>query len=153
MIAEWERAEWERIRSYAEREMTICIAAVCHASREGGTKILLCTDWRVSGLMGSAETAHKQPLLAEGWVCLTAGDPREINAIVPSIQKAFEGAGVVDETNVGRLVQECLRTRLAQKRDDLSHSRFSKSYQEIYDTGKDKLPHDVFSRFIVDIAS
>jgi hypothetical protein len=146
-------AEWERIRSYAEREMTICIAAGCNGSREGGTKIILCTDWRVSGPLGSAETAHKQPSLPKGWVCLTAGDPREINAIIPLFWNAFEQADVVDETNVGRLIEECLRTRLAQKRDALSHSRFSKPYKEVYDTGKEKLPLLDFSTFVADISA
>src|SRR5690348_12969123 len=144
-------AEWERQRSLAEREMTICIAATCHHSREGGAKIILCTDWRVSGALGSAETANKQMWLPKNWACLTAGDTREINAIIPLMRKSFADAKSVDETNAGSLVEQCLQTRLSQKREALSHSRFSKSYNELYETGKEKLPTDEFSRFISDI--
>ena len=98
-------AEWERICSLWEREMTVSIAAACHrGERDGGPKIILCTDWRESGLLGSSETAHKQPWLPANWRCLTAGETSEINVIVPMLRKAFHDAGTIDETNVGSIV-------------------------------------------------
>jgi hypothetical protein len=146
-------AEWERTRSLWEREMTICIAAVCNRSREGGAKIILCSDWRETHpFTGAADTVHKQPWLPENWVCLTAGQTAEINAVIPLLRKAFHDAGTVDETNVGPLVIGCLRSRLDEKRDALSYARFSKPYREIYDSGKEKLPSSDFSRFVSDIS-
>jgi hypothetical protein len=64
--------------------VTICIAAACNHAREGGRKIILCTDWRVGSFLGSAETKHKQEqdYVARGFHCPIAGDPREVDVVI-----------------------------------------------------------------------
>ncbi len=69
--------------------MTICIAAACNSSHEGGTKIILCTDWQQSSQIGSAETLHKQSWLPGEWVCLTAGETTDINAVTRRMFETF----------------------------------------------------------------
>jgi hypothetical protein len=137
---------------YREPKMTICICGACNRSREGGAKIILCTDWRQSSGLGSADVLFKQQWLPENWICLTAGDTDEINAVLRLMDQNFGAAGLIDETNVKRLIEESLRARLSEKRDALSYSRFSMSYKELYDTGKLKLPDAHFSKFVTDIS-
>jgi hypothetical protein len=59
-----EVSPWER------RDVTVCIAAACldkdQDKNEGTYRIVLCTDWRVSGVLGSADTKLKIRSLRKG---------------------------------------------------------------------------------------
>ena len=130
--------------------MTICIAAACNASRDGGTKIVLCADWLQSSGLGSAETIHKQAWLPGNLVCLTAGDVTEINALVRVLRTHFKALDEIDETNIIPTVRGALHARLAEKRDEFAIGQFGYGYDEVFRFGRDRLPDAVFAKFILD---
>jgi hypothetical protein len=136
----------ERLRRFAN--VTICIAAACHHSREGGPKIILCSDWRISGPLGSSDTKHKQDWLPGGHRCLIAGDPREATAIVHMMRAKFLAAGKINETNIKKLVEDSLYERRVEKRNALAQAEFGMSHSEVMQFGKERLPTEHFIRYL-----
>jgi hypothetical protein len=155
MTPAWKMGLPDDWRVVLDREccnVTICIAACCNYSREGGKKIILCTDWQVSSYLGSAETKHKQEWIGKGFHCLIAGDPREADSVIAIMKQNFQGAGVVDETNIRPLVEKSFYARLKERRDALAQARFSMSHAEILQYGKDRLPSGHFVKYLDDAA-
>jgi hypothetical protein len=136
-----------------EKRVTICIAAACNHSREGGSKIILCSDWLVSGDLGSSNTKHKQDWLPYNWRCMIAGDPLEANILVEGMRRKFTTAGKVDETNIGLLVKSALYERRSEMRDSLAEARFGMTHAEILQFGKERLPPEHFGRYLDEVAS
>jgi 20S proteasome alpha/beta subunit len=133
--------------------VTICIAALCEHRESGSKALVLCSDWRVSGHLGRADTMHKQPGLPKDFACLVAGDPPETASVVRTMRKKFTEAGDVDETNLTRLVKEALFERRAERRDALAQARFGLTHDEVIKRGKDYLPQEHFIRYLNDSAS
>lgn len=152
MIAPQLPPDWREIMDRECRDVTICIAACCNHSREGGKKIILCTDWRVSSYLGSADIKHKQDWLGYGFRCLIAGDPREADAIIQIVRKKFSEAGKIDETNIRPLVENSVFQRLKERRDALAQARFSMSHDGVLQYGKDRLPSGHFVKYLDDAA-
>lgn len=129
-------------------KMTICIAVVCNAGKEGGKKIILCTDWRQSSPIGMSDTIYKQPWLPKNWRCLTAGTTTEINALVPKLREKFKNENEITETNIVRVVQSALRERLKEKRDEYAYGEYSRGYDEVMSNGKAIFPEGVYNKFV-----
>ena len=76
MTRDGESLDWRGLpikRPYPwEREMTVCIAAIC--TDEGEHKVVLCTDTRIGGDLGSSEAFLKEIGIGNGWYCLISGD-------------------------------------------------------------------------------
>lgn len=51
--------------------MTVCIAAACRDLADNEYRVVMCTDWRVSGALGSAEIKLRQRRLGKNWYILT----------------------------------------------------------------------------------
>ena len=143
---------WRTILDRECRDVSICIAAICNHTGEGGKKIVLCTDWRVSGFLGGAEIRHKQNFIARGFHCLIAGDPREVDAVRLGMKAKFKAAKSINETNLRTLVQEAFYERLAERRNSLAQARFSMTHSDVLQFGKDRLPTEHYIRYLDDSA-
>lgn len=155
MSPSWEMRLPDNWRAILDREcsdVTICIAAICNHSRDGGKKIVLCTDWRVSSFLGSADIRHKQRFIANGFHCLIAGDPREVDAVILGMRGKFGAAGSINETNLRPLVEEAFYERLKERRNGLAQARFSMSHSEVLQFGKERLPTEHYIRYLDDSA-
>ena len=131
------------------RSVTVCIAATCQDTETKDYKVIMCTDWRISGALGSAEIKLKQRVLGRGgWYLLTAGEDGEINAFEKILNAKFNGAikvgAEIDDTNVPKFVREALSERKRQKIDELIQGQFGLSYDDFLSMGKDKLNPDIF---------
>lgn len=131
--------------------MTVCIAAAC-TEKPGNMAIILCTDWRVGGSIGSAETRHKQLHLSKGWFCLTAGNATEINAVVRILRIHFDNENAIDETNIVKTVRAALNERKAELANEYTQGRYALSYSDFLLFGKEKLPADIFHHAVEAIA-
>jgi 20S proteasome alpha/beta subunit len=130
---------WERSK------MTVCIAASCVF--EHGTDraaIILCTDRKTSGPLGSAETALKQRALAKNWYALTSGAEADIMALDALLKANFKGSDEIDETNVAVKITDALLKRKKQRANELVIGKFAIPYEEFLSIGKDKFPSDIF---------
>lgn len=151
MIAlEWKRDEplpWERSK------MTICIAAACMTPDGEDPRLVMCTDWRRSGFLGSADTAFKMRRLPRhDWYGLTSGNEPDIAGLWIHLRQRFRSAETLDETNVGNLLSEALLARKKEKASALIAGRFGISYDDFLNYGKQRLPEEVFRVTMLNIA-
>jgi 20S proteasome alpha/beta subunit len=130
--------------------MTVCIAA--GASHEKDKALVLCTDWRVSSPLGSAETKLKQILLRDSWWCLTSGKESDIAAVVKLLTRKMDSTQTIDETNIVGIVRDALNARKKEKTNELIQGRYAISYDDFLSFGKDKLPADIHREAIMAIA-
>jgi hypothetical protein len=130
--------DWER------RDMTVCIAAVCDENTDD-PKIVICTDGKAGGALGSAEMTLKIRTVGDrGWRCLTSGADTDILACLPLFRKQFRAPVIDDETNVLGLVRAALFERKRDKAQEIIQGKFAIPYSEFLATGKSRLPDDVF---------
>lgn len=122
--------------------MTVCIAAVCEENTPDA-KIILATDTKVSGALGSSETMLKNRFLSPSWRCLTSGSDTDIIATVALLKKHFRKAAV-DETNVVHVIRTALNERKSEKANELIQGKYAISYTEFLATGRSRLPDDLF---------
>jgi len=137
------RGYWRGVPEQPERrEMTVCIAAAC--GDEGGQAIVLCTDWRISGALGSADTMLKIRQIGQNWHLLTSGSESDINAIVLAFRRAFPAGSTIDETNVPTIVRNVLNERKREKAEEFVRGKYAIGYDDLLNLGKDKLPADLY---------
>jgi hypothetical protein len=144
--------DWRAILERECRDVTICIAVGCNHSRDGGKKLVLCTDWRVSSFLGSADIRHKQNFIARGFHCLIAGDPREVDIVMLGMREKFKAPDSINETNLRPLVEEAFYERLKERRNGLAQARFSMSHADVIQFGKERLPAEHYIRYLDDSA-
>jgi hypothetical protein len=106
------RGYWRDVAVPERRDMTVCIAAAC--DEDESNCIVLCSDWRVSGALGSAETMLKQKWLPKNWWLLVSGIESDINALTLALRAAFEDADTVDDRNAPSIVRDTLNARKKQ---------------------------------------
>jgi 20S proteasome alpha/beta subunit len=142
-----ERDAWER------RNMTVCIAAACQS--EGKGRIILCTDWKISGALGSAETKLKMRNFGQMWLCLTAGSEPDINAIIKIFRDEFTKLEVakatIDDVAAVTLTRATLAQRKRDKVNELTQAQYALSYDDFLSFGKDKLPSDLHREALLSI--
>ncbi len=126
--------------------MTICIAASCNEAADSDTppKIVLCSDWRASSIVGTSDSKPKQRYLAAGWYCLTAGTEPEVSALLRLVRRSFSSVENIDTTNIDTLVKTPLYQRKDEKADEYIRGRYAISYDDFKNHGKDRLPPDLF---------
>jgi hypothetical protein len=135
---------WER------RDMTVCIAAVCEENLDD-PKIIVCTDRKVSGELGSAEIVLKQRTVTHRWSCLTAGIDSEILCALQLLKKHFDGAKEIDETNVLAITRAALNQRKRDKAEEIVQGKYGISYVDFVSTGKARFPDDAFRSAMTEV--
>jgi hypothetical protein len=129
--------------------MTVCIAATCEMGVHG--KIVLCTDWKLSEPLGSAEIKFKQRNLAPSWILLTAGDEPDINVMYRALRTRFCAQDTIDETNAVELVRNVIAEQKRIKADEYTRSKYGLSYDDFLNIGKDKLPSELYREAMTEI--
>src|ERR1043166_1543481 len=141
------RGYWREVSIPERRDMTVCIAAVCDDNTTANAaKIIMATDSKISGALGSAETMLKNRFLTaapDGWRCLTSGSDTDILATMQIFKNRFRNTKV-DETNVVHIVRSALNERKADKANELIQGKYAISYADFLATGKFRLPDDLF---------
>lgn len=123
--------------------MTICIAAIANGWLSG--EIVLCSDMKISGAFGSAETQDKQLYLATGLRCLTAGYESDIIALMNVLrQKMPRNSAPLDEVSVPKAIKEALQERKKEKAQEIVSAKFGISYETFLSSGKTLLPDAAF---------
>lgn len=122
--------------------MTVCIAAVCEENI--APKIVICTDRKVGGALGSAETMLKTRWIGNGWKCLTSGTDNDILATLRLFKNHVNKEQIIDETNVLRIVRAALNERKFDKANELIQGKFAIPYSEFLAAGKARFPDDQF---------
>lgn len=135
--------------------MTVCLAAAClwEAHDLDNQAIVLCTDLKMSGPLGSAEIALKQRVLVKGWHALTSGSEAEIEALLSTLADSFKEAAIIDDSNISKIVSDALLARKRQKSTEFIIGKFAMSYDDFINLGKDKLPPDIFRDAVSQIAN
>ena len=129
--------------------MTVCIAAACESI--GDRKcIVLCTDTRMSGVLGSSEFKFKDYLLADHWTCLISGSEGDALALISLLTTTFR-ATEIDETNVVQLVRDVLAARKKEKIEELVRGKYGISYDKFLEIGKSHFPDAAFRETIFQI--
>jgi len=123
---------WERSK------MTVCIAADCRDGEDHA--VVLCTDWKVSGVLGSAETALKERSLGRGWICLTSGYESDINCLVQLISQQIQSTSEIHETNILNLIRKAIHVRKKDKADEYTIGKYAIYYDDFLRLGRDKFP-------------
>jgi hypothetical protein len=99
--------------------MTVCIAAECEVNTDD-PKIIMCTDTKLSGSLGSSETMLKTRALAPLWRCLTAGADADLLGLLRLLKNEFSaatgGERKIDETNALQMVRTSLLMRERPKK-------------------------------------
>ncbi len=124
--------------------MTVCIAAVCDLVADKEPKIVLCTDGKGSGPLGSKEYVLKDRWLSTRWRCLTAGGDHDLNALISLLRHRLLEMSVVDETNIQGALRKALTDRKLQRSDEFTQGRYGMTYAEFLRDGKATLPEDQF---------
>jgi len=132
-----------------DKKMTICIAAICEAHK--APEIVICTDWKASSILGSAETLLKQRPLAHDWVCLTSGYESDIIAFVNLLRRRFREASEITDENIITIVNDAVSVRKNQKANEYTQGKYAISYDDFLVVGKDRLPADLFRNTMVEI--
>jgi 20S proteasome alpha/beta subunit len=133
--------------------VTVCLAAACLWEDDIDKQaIVLCTDLKMSGPLGSAETALKQRTLGKAWYALTSGSEPEIEALISTLADRFKEAEIIDESNISKIISDSLLSRKRQKSTELVMGKFAMSYDDFVQIGKDKLPPDIFRDAVFQIA-
>lgn len=153
------RGYWREVKEPERRNMTICMAAACD-EYTSDPKIVTCTDWKISGTLGSAQTMLKNRPVGIGWRCLTAGTDRDILAVMSLLHAQFnahhfpEGQPQqkhVDETKIKKLIERALFQRKRDKAEQLIRGKFAIPYDEFLATGKVRLPDDSFRSAMTEV--
>lgn len=136
------------------RRMTVCIAAICEWTTKD-PKIVLCSDKRSSSTFGKLDNRFKLNPLSAGFTLMCAGNEDEISAVTRLVATAFRDAtaeGIaLDETNIGRLVDDALAARKRSRVENLVQSRYAISYDEFRETGRERFPDDLFRNLMYEI--
>lgn len=131
--------------------MTICIAAICEVNND--PKIVLCSDWKLSSALGSAETGFKQRAIGKLWISLFSGDVSAARALIILFKKHLQPTNKLDETSVVQFVRAALNERKSDLANELSQGRFALSYDNLLKFDKEQLPSDKYNAAIADIAA
>src|SRR5437764_1268337 len=133
--------------------MTVCIAAACRENKEN--KIIFCADWKISSALGSAETKLKTRNFSKTWLCLTAGNEPDINAVIKMFRQGFNLARaqklVVDEVEATRIAREVVARRKREQINEFTQATYGLSYDDFLSFGKDKLPSDLHREALLDM--
>ena len=128
-----------------ERDMTVCIAAICHEDNDQDRPaIVLCTDARVGGSLGSSEWAFKQVHIGGTWHALTAGDAPDIVTLIKLFQIKFAEPNALLAENIDRSIKDVLFERKKQLAEEFIRDRFAITFDEFSQYGKVRLPEDLF---------
>jgi 20S proteasome alpha/beta subunit len=130
--------------------MTVCIAGICGLA-EGRPSIVLCTDWLVSGDLGSSERMFKHRLVGKGIILLPAGEESEILAIIRHVRTEIRERKPAIEDDVLVAIRHALSARKKEMVEEYVQANFAISYQELLDQGRTKLPDGIFRQAMVDI--
>src|ERR1700722_9320835 len=134
-------------------KMTVCIAATCRMA-SADPQLILCTDWKTSSALGSAETHFKQRILRPDgtWHALTSGTESDILPLIQCLKNEFNKDGIrVDDTNITGLIRNAILNRKKEKSDEYIISRFGMTYDDFVAIGKSKFPDDLFRSTITRI--
>lgn len=123
--------------------MTVCTAASC--DDKGEDKVVICTDKRSGSALGSSETAFKNLELKHGWRCLTSGSEADINSLVRLYEVHFSDSKNLTHAKIESIIKYPLHERKRHIADDYIQNRFAMSYAEFINSGKEKLPSDLFN--------
>ena len=108
------RGYWREVPAWERRRMTVCIAAVADDTT-ATPRLVLCSDWKVSGPLGSLEWKYKQEKLGTSWRCMVAGKESEVSAALLKLKPSFDSAVAIDETNLTKTVRDALNARKKAK--------------------------------------
>ena len=141
------------VPKHRQKTMTVCIGAICNLGDD--PRIILCSDMKVSGALGSAEIMLKNRVVHMSsrapWHALTAGTDTDIAALVSLMRASFRSGGIVDETNVVSIVSNALHAGKRQRVEQLVQSKFALSYDEFLRVGKSQLPDEAFRLLTTEI--
>jgi hypothetical protein len=111
----------------------------------------MCSDWKTSSVLGTAQSYYKTRVIGRGWHCITAGTQTDIEALLRFYKNHLEQLTVqIDETNVKAVMREPLILRKREKANEYTIGKFGVSYD--FNLGKDKLPPDVFRDATLEIS-
>jgi hypothetical protein len=130
--------------------VTICIAAPCQGDVDDHA-IVACSDWLVSGQLGSAETMMKQKGLPHFFNCLTAGAHYDIVAVWDLLFHALFEQKNISEMNLERITRDVLAARKKVKIEELVQGKYALSYDDLLAMGSTKLPPESYRRTIAEI--
>jgi len=124
--------------------MTVCIAAVCNNIAGGGAKIVLCTDGKASGPVGSKEYAQKSYLLTRRWHCLTSGGDNDLNALLPRLRARLRACSPIDETTIQTVLRLALGDLKLERCNEYTRGHYGMAYADFLRDGKGVFPEDQF---------
>ena len=127
--------------------MTVCIAAAAE-TEEGQRALVLCTDRRVGGALGSAETGLKSRYITKGWRLLTSGDEHEIMALDKLYTQRFRQINATKPENLDESMRWPVNERKRQLASEFIRARFATSLEDFQQHAKQRLPDDIFHEAI-----
>ena len=122
--------------------MTICIAATCDCSNE--PKIILCSDWQASTIVGASETTFKQRLLRKAWTAMYAGNASAALGLHSELASRFRGSHPIDDASAIQSVRGAMNARKKTLADEYIQGRYGLSYDDFLKIGKERLPGDLY---------
>ena len=130
--------------------MTICIATWCYENANvHNARIVLGTDWRISGFLGRSDTLFKQPAIVRGtYRCLIAGNPNDFRPLVKLIDGELVSVSAIDEVTAIPAIRAALNRRHRERVDEYCQAHFSMSYDELLRIGRTQLPDESYRRAI-----
>ena len=134
-----------------ERDMTVCIAAICDLG-EAQPTIVTCSDWRGSSIAGGSDTFLKQHNIGPKWVALGSGDSKEISATMRTLKEYFLPNEARRAENIDHTIKSALAARRKQKCDIFIQGRYSISYDEFLKNGKQVLDSGLFRDALAEIS-
>jgi 20S proteasome alpha/beta subunit len=148
MSARYDADHWKAAAEKARRRVTVRIAVWNPPSSTGAGHIVLCADWRISGLLGRSDTMFKIRHLGpkQTWRCLTAGNPNDIRPTVRYIDEALSALPLIDETNLLPAVSSALNRRRLDRVNEYCQGHFSMTYDAFIQVGKIRFPEAQFNK-------
>lgn len=143
------RGYWRAVPNWERRDMTVCIAAACEGKDQGTKAIVLCSDWRISSALGSAETMLKIRGLAHNWWLMISGIESDANTISLSFRRGFAGEAKIDDINAPTIVRKILNARKREKIEEFVMGKYAIGYDDFLAFGKDKLPTDLYREAVL----
>lgn len=125
-----------------ERDVTVCIAAVCRFE-DDQRGFVLCADRKVGNDLGSADVMLKIRALPNGWRCLTAGTKPEIDALLRLYRPLFRDTANLQPDTIDRTMKRAQEQRKLALADEYVQSRFAISFDEFNRYGKERLPPEL----------
>ena len=126
--------------------VTICIAAACMEA--GENRLVLCSDWLMSGSLGKSETTLKIRPVTEDWQLLVAGEDHEIAALAPmvrwTVKEIIARDGNIDERNAVEVMRMAMARRKRERAEEITQATFAMPFDEFKQHGKERLPPDAF---------